>query len=272
MCLAAIRFLPRAHNYKLILIFNRDETYPRPNKGLHWWNNQLIGGMDMEPGREGGSWLVMTKQGKLSALTNVLQKQIQLNKSGRGRLVVDYCESDDSAAAYFNKLNLSTYNPFNLLLLDIAKSECFFFNSGDEALTDLNDGKCHVMSNAPVVNSEWLKAQSLRSQFQTIIEKENVPKADMIHELLLLLQNDTFCGHDPAVLKQGKPLISRIGMETYSSIMIRGENATQCEYGTRTHSIIIVDKDNNCTFVEVDRNSDATWTSTTEEFTLQNDA
>ena len=104
----------------------------------------------------------MNRNGRLSALTNVLVKNISLRSLPRGRLVIDFCSSMDSAQTYFDSLKRAQYNPFNLLLLDIQKAECFAFNNSDGKLTDLNDGECHVMSNAPVVNSEWLKVEGLR--------------------------------------------------------------------------------------------------------------
>jgi uncharacterized protein with NRDE domain len=105
--------------------------------------------------------MVMNKNGRLSTLTNVLNPTPDTNKLGRGRLVVDFCQSNSAPNQYFESLSLPDYNPFNLLMIDILKEESFFFNSKDENVTDLNDGKCHVMSNSTKVDSEWLKANSL---------------------------------------------------------------------------------------------------------------
>ena len=103
----------------------------------------------------------MNKNGRLSALTNVLVNKISLTGLPRGRLVVDFCESTDSPQQYFDNLKRDQYNLFNLLLVDIKKSECFVFNNSDSQLSDLTDGKCHVMSNAPMVDSEWLKVDGI---------------------------------------------------------------------------------------------------------------
>jgi len=96
-----------------------------------------------------------------------------------------------------------------------------------------------------------------------------VPKSDFIEKLLGLLQDGTSCGFDPVIAKQSKGFVEGfLGMETYSSIMIQGENATKGNYGTRTHSVILVDANDHCTFVEVDRNLDQTWTRTEDDFPL----
>ena len=49
----------------------------------------------MEPGREGGAWLVFNKNGRFASLLNVLQKDTELlaGKRGRGFLVVDFAKS-----------------------------------------------------------------------------------------------------------------------------------------------------------------------------------
>lgn len=41
-------------------------------------------GLDMEEGKEGGSWLGISKRGKLTALTNYLEHKNKLDALGRG--------------------------------------------------------------------------------------------------------------------------------------------------------------------------------------------
>ena len=84
MCLCAFHFVKKRENSyfsgkKLILVFNRDEFYSRPTEPLHKWESSLFGGQDREPGREGGSWLVLSEEGKLAALTNHLTPNMKSN-------------------------------------------------------------------------------------------------------------------------------------------------------------------------------------------------
>lgn len=71
MCIA---LLSTAHpNYKLILIDNRDEYINRPTAKADWWggleNDDVLGGRDLL--REArGTWLGVTKRGKVAVLTN----------------------------------------------------------------------------------------------------------------------------------------------------------------------------------------------------------
>lgn len=41
-------------------------------------------GLDMEEGKEGGTWLGISKKGKMAALTNYMQPKIDKNAKGRG--------------------------------------------------------------------------------------------------------------------------------------------------------------------------------------------
>ena len=84
-----------------------------------------------------------------------------------------------------------------------------------------------------------------------------------------MLKTDDSLGQDDAVTKQGKGFVENfVGMPTYSAIMIKGEKSDKCGYGTRTHQVILVDIDNNCTFAEIDRKPDASWKETTETFKI----
>ena len=44
-------------------------------------------GMDMEPGREGGTWLGLSKTGKFSVVLNILS-EVMPNMKGRGKFTL----------------------------------------------------------------------------------------------------------------------------------------------------------------------------------------
>ena len=105
--------------YKLIFVMNRDEYISRPTAALSW-RDGLLGGWDMEQGREGGTWLAMDKTGRIGFLTNITTGGVvDPNAQGRGFLVVDWLKSEMSAEQYLTQLNEqdTLYNPFNLMLL-----------------------------------------------------------------------------------------------------------------------------------------------------------
>ncbi|KAL4794709.1 NRDE protein-domain-containing protein [Aspergillus venezuelensis] len=75
MCIALIS---TAHpEYPLIIINNRDEYLRRPTSPLSYWpkpNNFILGGRDLARKTQ-GTWMGLTKSGKIAVLTNYREKQ-----------------------------------------------------------------------------------------------------------------------------------------------------------------------------------------------------
>uniref|UniRef100_A0A670ZPN0 Transport and golgi organization 2 homolog n=1 Tax=Pseudonaja textilis TaxID=8673 RepID=A0A670ZPN0_PSETE len=118
---------------KLILAANRDEYYHRPSKSADFWDNssEILSGLDMEEGKEGGSWLGISKKGKMAALTNYMQPQINKHAKGRGALVTNFLTSEMDSYSYLKKVALEghLYNGFNLIAADLrvlCYLVCFF--------------------------------------------------------------------------------------------------------------------------------------------------
>lgn len=91
MCIA---LLSTAHpEYPLILLSNRDEFLNRPTAPAHWWqapHNHILGGRDLQR-PEQGTWLGLTKDGRIAILTNFRDEgsEIARDKS-RGAIVSAY--------------------------------------------------------------------------------------------------------------------------------------------------------------------------------------
>ena len=84
MCL--INFNIGSHEkYKMIIAANRDEFYSRPAAPLGFWHdhNNILGGRDL---KAKGTWLAVSKSGKIGALTNIRtpQEMTVENKKSRG--------------------------------------------------------------------------------------------------------------------------------------------------------------------------------------------
>lgn len=116
----------KGDEYKLILASNRDEYYARPALVAAPWkeNEFVIGGRDMEPGREGGTWLaISTKENtfKFGALLNITGEKRESDALPRGNIVVDYVKNPVSNAEYCQELTDTgkMFNAFNLITIEI---------------------------------------------------------------------------------------------------------------------------------------------------------
>ncbi|XP_021112749.1 transport and Golgi organization protein 2 homolog isoform X2 [Heterocephalus glaber] len=127
MCIIFFKFDPRPvskNAYRLILAANRDEFYHRPSKLADFWgnNNEILSGLDMEEGKEGGTWLGISTGGKLGALTNYLQPRLDQDTRGRGELVTNFLTTDMDSLSYLKKVSQEghLYNGFNLIAADLS--------------------------------------------------------------------------------------------------------------------------------------------------------
>lgn len=112
--------------YKLILAANRDEFFARPALKAAPWieDSSVIGGRDMEPGREGGTWLaISTKDNvfKFGALFNITGEPKDIGALPRGHIVVDYVVGSKSNTDFCQKMIDSNllFNSFGLVSIEI---------------------------------------------------------------------------------------------------------------------------------------------------------
>jgi len=260
-------------NIKLIVAMNRDEFFARPTSSAEW-NGDLLGGWDMQPGREGGTWLACHKDGRIAMLTNIFTGGV-LNKEakGRGFLVVDYLKSNSSAENYLENVHSSDviYNPFNLILIepDDENYSLWLYSRGKEGHTESCPPVKHRhgtfgISNHPV-NKKYLKSAKGENVLREIVKTSSSPE-DLFSELEKLLKDGELNWPDPQIEAQshvdGEAGPFAKFSQTLSSIYINNKEAG---YGTRTHTFIIVDKQNNVHFKEITRENEI-WNTTEMEF------
>ena len=76
---------------------NRDENILRPTSPA-CWRSELLGGWDLQPGREGGTWLAMDLRGRLGFLTNIYTGGVLDSEAkGRGFLVGNWLRGEETA-------------------------------------------------------------------------------------------------------------------------------------------------------------------------------
>ena len=82
---------PKEGTFSLIVVFNRDEFFNRETEPAAW-KDGILAGRDMASGKEGGTWLAMSRDGKLGCLTNI-STGVAVQGEGRGFLIGDYLSS-----------------------------------------------------------------------------------------------------------------------------------------------------------------------------------
>lgn len=221
MCLIAWNWQP-ASDTPLLLLGNRDEFYARPTRALHWWDDGVVlAGQDLQAG---GTWLGVSRSGRLAALTNVRAPGgMREGTPSRGELVAEFLHEDSSAAEFLQLLapRAQDYNPFNLLVFDGAL--LMGLHSSDAQPIALQPG-IGAVSNASF-DTPWPKLVQLKTRLSQQLH-QNVTDDDA----LLALLHDNALVPDAALPHTGVPIELERGLSA-AFIALPG-------YGTRASSLI----------------------------------
>lgn len=221
MCLIAWHWQPGSAS-PLLLVANRDEFYARPTLPLHAWQDaDILAGRDLQAG---GTWLGVSRSGRLAALTNHRDPQNQRDQApSRGELVSGFLSSADSAEDYLNALRARAkdYNPFNLLVYD--GRQLLGLESRHARIVPMAAG-VGAVSNADF-STPWPKLVELTSCLQQHVASGQ-PNTD---KLLALLQNRRIAA-DQELPQTGVPLPLERALSA-AFVHLPG-------YGTRCSSVV----------------------------------
>ena len=255
MCLILLA-LRKHPSYKFILAANRDEFYERPSEPPHFWEDvpQLLAGRDLAAG---GTWLGITRKGRIAAVTNYRDPaSVKPSAPSRGKLVSDFLTTDLDPASYLDLIRREKdrYNGFNLVLGDQDRIT-WYSNRSDEE-THLDPG-VYGLSNH-LLDTPWPKVVRAKAFFEEIIRTAK----DLSVESLFRLLRDQTVTADDRLPRTGVPLEwERI----LSPIFI-----TSPTYGTRSSSVVLIDKEDRVTFMDRTFNSHPEPVSAAKfEFTLE---
>jgi uncharacterized protein with NRDE domain len=226
MCLIAWNWQP-GNPTELLLLSNRDEFYARAAQPLHWWDAdggtepQILAGRDLQGG---GTWLGLSRGGRLAALTNYRSGTPQrADAPSRGELVADFLNGNASAHDYLADLRARAhqYNPFNLLLFD--GRTLLGLESRGARIVHLEPG-LGALSNADF-HTPWPKLVRLRTRLQERVEARQTSA-----EALLPLLHDRSLAADADLPQTGVPVeLERALSATF---------ITTPPYGTRACSVV----------------------------------
>ncbi len=231
MCLifAAINYHPV---YKLIIAANRDEFYNRKTAAAGYWPDypHVLGGRDLQAG---GTWMGITKSGKISMLTNYRDpKNIRADAPSRGHLVANYLEGDQSAQQYLQSIEPAKYNGFNLIMGDV--DNLWYLSNYKEGITKLGQG-FYGLSNH-LLDTPWPKVVKGKKKLEPILGKPDLKAQDLMEVL-----------YDTEVATENLPAtgVTAELEKALSSMFIKTPG-----YGSRCTTVVLVDKHDHVKFSE----------------------
>lgn len=222
----------------MLIAANRDEFYSRPTAAMHFWDDHenILGGRDL---KANGTWLAVSKSGKISALTNIRNpEEMRLDaKKSRGELIVNYLLSDKTPENYLSSLaeNSDDYAGFNLLAGNT--DALYYMNNYDNKVERVSNGT-HGLSNE-YLNTPWPKVLIGKSKLDEVISEKEID-IDALFNLLRIDQQaaDDIVQHTGVDFDLEKKL---------SPLFI---DIPDFDYGTRCSTVVLVDHQNNITLIE----------------------
>lgn len=241
-----------SQKYPLIIVANRDEFYVRPTETMRQWSNSnIIAGRDLQAG---GTWLGVSNDGKIAALTNIRDPKNQRDDAAsRGNLVSDFLSQPQSLAQTKQRLidSCGQYNGYNLLFGDI--NALTVFNSATQTFESITDG-IHGLSNAEL-NTPWPKIILGRELLAHQLANNHSLTTDALAKLLT--NNCLASDHDLPSTGVPKELEKAL-----SPLFIQ---SSEYQYGTRCTSVIMLDTNNMITFYEASYNDQGLVCNTTQQ-------
>ena len=234
MCLIFLS-ISQHPTYQLIVAANRDEFYERKTAPADFWKDhpQILGGRDLEAG---GTWMAMTRSGKISMITNYRDlKNLKSKAPSRGQLVSDYLIGETDPENYLKRIaaDKDQYNGFNLI---VGSPAALWYLSNYKSGVEKITSGVHGLSNA-LLDTPWPKVVSGKNKFEQIVKQDKI-EADALFTLLL----------DERVAPDDQLPDTGVGLERerqLSSMFIKSPG-----YGSRCSTVVLIDKSNHVLFAE----------------------
>ncbi|MGQ3890804.1 NRDE family protein [Legionella sp. CNM-4043-24] len=233
MCLVliAVNQHPR---FPLVILSNRDEFYSRASLEADFWKESpnLYAGIDLV---KQGTWLGLTRQGRVSLVTNYRNPSAhQSFKRSRGLLVARYLQADSTTTAgrYIEELKgeADQYNKFNLIAGD--ESGLYYYSNVEYETKKLQPG-VYGLSNS-LLDTPWYKVTRVKRLFHQMKNDFlacDTPEA--VSELLLPVLSDTHKAPDRLLPETG---VGKELEKLLSSIFVE---IPEHGYGTRSSSVLV---------------------------------
>ncbi|MBU2953991.1 NRDE family protein [Marinobacter sp. F3R08] len=231
MCLIAFALDQNPH-FPLVVAANRDEFFRRPTAAMDWWTTEsgtrVLAGRDL---LSGGTWLAVTAEGQVSAVTNVREGAPEAGRISRGELPLRAInDSRDQLNSYLHS-QADHFSGFNLVHLS-PRDGWYFSNRDAHPGRHIHRG-VYGLSNH-LLQTPWPKLLRLRKATGDAVAAAG-QSTETLHSALVHLLQDNTPAPDHLLPDTG------IGLETerfLSSPFIVGT-----DYGTRATTVVSISAD-----------------------------
>lgn len=280
-------------DFPFVLVSNRDEYFKRATQQVtkHYYNNhEIISPLDMARS-DHGTWLALNPAMKKFAILVNYREGIKdtINPISRGVLPLDYVTSNASTRneyltemvlKYGDEKLLTKIGGFNLLFGDLLKNRYDIISNKNDADFKIFSTKpeYHGLSNSSF-DEPWEKVRIGETLLKEITESYNdrpIPKNEFIDKLFELLSHNTLDNVTDDYQANFDKIKSSIFVPPLTVRDYNRNNSFAGEYyGTRTQTVILVDKSHHLSYIERnlhssdDLNEEPTYT--TFEFDLNED-
>jgi uncharacterized protein with NRDE domain len=249
VCLIAMA-IGQSERFPWICIANRDEFTHRPTAPMSFWSDhpEVLAGRDLQ---SGGTWMGVSKQGRVAMLTNIRNSALNKGDSSpsRGQLINDFLIHgrlpSRSQSAEYSGFNLIVGNLQSLgfhecsnhhLITEMeSSSDADFIKSLKPDFYSISNGSLH---------SSWPKTRKLENSLKTVLKltTSDTDAAQLSAKLLPLLQ-DRGEAQDDELPNTGIPL----DWER----MLSAVQIVSPSYGTRSSTVMVLDKNKRLHIQEV---------------------
>ncbi|XP_017016068.2 transport and Golgi organization protein 2 isoform X2 [Drosophila takahashii] len=247
---------PQLGGYKLILASNRDEFFARATQSAAKWANadHVYGGIDLEPGREGGTWLAIGHSAgffKVGALLNLTGEPKPRDAVGRGMIVADFvtqADEEHSIRNYNQRLlkDCTKYSAFNFVSIEIGSpslpARVELLSNVPPTLEEFRNGGCYGFGNS-LPHTPFEKVRHGQQEFEAIVREHGGASVETLSSQLMQLLRNKHRFWPDAELKRRAPNWG----EGLSALNV---HIADHAYGSRTHTVILVDSQNRMHFIE----------------------
>jgi len=222
--------------YRMVLAANRDEYYNRPTAPAAFDDDSsdVLGGRDL---KHHGMWCGINRFGRFAAITNYRDPGPDITGApSRGFLVRDFLTGKESPKSYLEHVKSigHQFNGYNLLVGD--RSELYYYSNRGNAVEKLKPGT-YGLSNH-LIDTPWPKITKGKSDLEKLLnDKEDIDPEDIF-----------------ALLKDGSSppdsMLPDTGVDLEWERILSPLFIASDFYGTRSSSIIFIERKGGITFLE----------------------